>query len=87
MACEDEFSRFQGMGSSINDASEKDMLEAASGNNSAAGHILLDGYPKEKLNDRITITITDMSGNTITKTISINISNNKITVVTASLIN
>jgi len=88
-ASENNFSHFQGVDSNINYDSEKDKLEAAGGNKSAAGHILLDGYPKEKLNDRITITITDRSGNTITKTISINISNNNIgqTVVTASLIN
>lgn len=88
-ASADNFSHFQGMGSSKNDASEKDALETAGGSKSAAGHILLDGYPQEKLNDRITITITDRSGNTIVKTISINVSNNKEgqTVVTASLIN
>lgn len=88
-ASADNFSHFQGVGGSTNYATEKGKLEAAGGNKSAAGHILLDGYPKEKLNDRITMTIIDRSGNTITKTISINISNNKIgqTVVTASLIN
>jgi len=88
-ASADNFSRFQGISGSVNNASEKDKLEAAGGNKSAAGHILLDGYPTEKLNDRITIKITDRSGNTVTKAISINISNNKIgqTVVSASLIN
>lgn len=86
-ASADDFSHFHNGGDSISDATEKDKLETAGGNNSAAGHILLDGYPKEKLNDRITITITNRGGNTITKTISMNISNNKIgqTVVTASL--
>jgi hypothetical protein len=88
-ASADNFSHFQGTGGSIDYTSEDEKLEAAGGSKSAAGHILLDGYPKEKLNDRITITITDRSGNTMMKTISINISNNDIgqTVITASLIN
>lgn len=66
---------------------EKLEIAAGGGETSAVGHILLDGYPEELLNDRITITITDREGNTITKVITINISNNAIgqTVINAKM--
>lgn len=97
-ASEDDFSHFQGHNSlSVKDAEklletaseeEKLAIAAGGGGTSAAGHILLDGYPVELLNDSITITITDRQGNTVTKTLTINISNNVLgqTVVTANMI-
>ncbi|MDR1000369.1 MAG: hypothetical protein LBL96_06175 [Clostridiales bacterium] len=96
-ASEDDFSHYQSYnGLSANkiekklaDMSEEERLAIAAGGGgtSAAGHILLDGYPEDKLSDRITITITDRQGNTVTKTLSINVHNNEIgqTVVAASL--
>jgi hypothetical protein len=96
-ARENESSRFQGYnGMSISEIEEqmdgmteeeKLAIAASGGDTSAAGHILLDGYPVELLNDHITITITDRQGNTITKTLIVDVSNNALgqTVVTASM--
>lgn len=96
-ASEDDYSHYQkynGMSNSeleklLETASEEEKLAIAAGGGatSAAGHILLDGYPTEKLTDRVTITITDRQGNTVTKTLTINVSNNTFgqTVVTASI--
>lgn len=97
-ASENDYSRYQ----KYNDLSNADLeklLETASeeeklaiaasgGSTSAAGHILLDGYPAEKLTDRVAITITDRQGNTVTKMLAISVSNNSFgqTVVTASLL-
>ena len=94
-ARENEASRFQeynGMSVSeieeqIDSMSEGEKLAIAAGggDTSAAGHIILDGYPVELLNDYITINITDRQGNTITKTLIVYVSNNALgqTVVTA----
>jgi hypothetical protein len=93
-ASEDSNSRIQGVGGMTtqeiqekyaNMTDEERMAIAAGGGTSTAGHILLDGYPEELLNDRITITITDRQGNTVTQVIAITISNNTLgqTVVTA----
>jgi hypothetical protein len=96
-ASEDDFSHYQSYnGLSSNEIEEKlaSMSEeerlaiaAGGGGTSTAGHILLDGYPEDNLNDRITITITDRQGNTVTKKLLINVRNNEIgqTVVSASL--
>lgn len=97
-ASDNDFSRIQG----YNGMSAKEIAElaenlteeerlaiaAGGGGTSAAGHIQLDGYPEELLNDSITMAITDRQGNTIKKTLTINISNNAFgqTVVTASMI-
>jgi len=53
------------------------------------GHICLEGCPEELTWDRITIKITDRYGNSLTKYINVEISNNEYnqTVVTASLEN
>lgn len=73
----------------LENASEEEKLAIASGggSTSAAGHILLDGYPEEKLTDHLTITITDRQGRTVTQTMTIQISNNTLgqTVVTADM--
>jgi len=66
---------------------ERLMIAAGGGKTSNAGHIILDGYPEELLNDRITITITDRFDNIVIKSILINISSNALgqMVVTASV--
>ncbi len=86
-ASADNFSHFQGVGIEVKYATEEDKLKAAAGNSSANGHILLDGYPVDKLSDNIHITITDRQGNIVTKTIVVTVTNNEIgqTVVTANL--
>lgn len=96
-AIENDFAHIQGYnGMSVLDAEkllesaseeEKLAIAASGGGTSSAGHILLDGYQEDKLNDRVTITITDRQGNTFTKMLIISISNNVLgqTVVTASL--
>jgi hypothetical protein len=63
------------------------ILEHEAINQSPRGHIILDGYPEEKLHDVITITITDRKGNQTTNKIKIDISNNETghMVVTAML--
>ena len=66
---------------------EKLAIAAGGGSTSAAGHILLDGYPEDQLSDRVAIAITDRQGNTVTRTLTVKISNNAFgqTVVTANL--
>ena len=94
-ASEDSDTRIQGFdGMNVSDIEERysqmteeEKLAIASGGGrtSTAGHILLDGYPKELLNDRITIIITDRQGIITTRAIMVSISNNALgqTVVTA----
>ncbi len=86
-AAEDNFSKFQGVGvAEKKELSQKERLNIASGDNGTAnGHILLEGYPKEKLQDKILMKITDHEGNVEIRTIYINIINNEIgqTVVNA----
>jgi hypothetical protein len=96
-AQEDSDSRIQGFNNmSIREINEfyKSMTDderlaiaAGGGRESVAGHILLDGYPEDLLNDRISVAITDRQGNKAIKRIVINISNNVLgqTVVTASV--
>lgn len=68
---------------------EKLAIAAGGGDTSAAGHILLNGYPEDKLQDTVTITLTDRKGNTSVKTLTIHVSNNSFgqTVVTANMEN
>jgi len=96
-ASEDNYSRFQGYnGISVNELEElldsmsdeeRLTVAAGGGNTSATGHILLDGYPDDLLNDRILIKITDIQGFTESTEIIITVSNNALgqTVVTASV--
>lgn len=96
-ATENNFSRIQGydrssaqeISNQIDTLSEEEKLAIAAGggNTSAAGHILLDDYPKDLLDDQVTISITDRRGNTTTRVITLSVSNNTLgqTVVTANL--
>lgn len=97
-ASEDNFSHFSGYDASPetelpDDMTEEQKLQLASGYNGSgalgSGHIQLDGYPEELTKDRITVKITDRKGNSVTKYINIEISNDELnqTVVTASLVN
>lgn len=67
---------------------EKLAIAAGGGATSAAGHILLAGYPENLLKDRIMITITDRQGKCVTKTLTVTVSNNTLgqTVVSAKII-
>lgn len=96
-AAEDNFSHFIGYGIEpkielTDDMTEEQKLKLAAGENDSGaislGHIYLEGYPEELRKDRITIKITDREGNTVTKYIDIEISNNEFnqTVVTASVV-
>ena len=73
----------------LENATEEEKLAIASGggSTSVAGHILLEGYPEDKLTDHLTITITDRQGRTVTQLMTIKISNNTLgqTVVTANV--
>ncbi len=73
----------------LENATEEEKLAIASGggSTSTAGHILLDGYPEEKLTDHLTITITDRQGRKATQRMTVQITNNTLgqTVVTATL--
>ncbi|MBS4208569.1 hypothetical protein [Bacillus sp. FJAT-50079] len=87
-AAEDNFSHFLGAGDVSEDLSLEEELKLAVGNNgSGIGHMQLDDYPKELMEDTITITITDRDGNQTTERIKVKISNNELqqTVVTAWL--
>jgi len=97
-ADEDKYSHYVGYGIEPvkelwNDMTEeqKNMLAAGEDGSGAKniGHICLDGCPEELTWDRITIKITDRDGNSVTKYINVEISNNEYnqTVVTASLEN
>lgn len=74
----------------LEDASEEEKLAIAAGGGSysAAGHILVDGYPEEKLTDQVVITITDREGNTVSRRLRINVGNNLLgqMVVSAGLV-
>ena len=75
------------------DMTEEQKLMLAAGEDGSGltniGHICLEGCPEELTWDRITIKITDRYGNSLTKYINVEISNNEYnqTVVTASLEN
>lgn len=75
------------------DMTEEQKLMLAAGEDGSGltniGHISLEGCPEELTWDRITIKITDRYGNSLTKYINVEISNNEYnqTVVTASLEN
>ncbi|AGC67232.1 peptidase M56 BlaR1 [Thermoclostridium stercorarium subsp. stercorarium DSM 8532] len=97
-ALENNYSRFFGYGSGQkikmpDNPTEDQKLMLAAGNDGSGltglGHIQLSGYPDELTKDRITVKITDRTGNTITKLINVKISNNEFneTVVTAYLEN
>ena len=97
-ASKDNFSHFLGYGIDPkiklldkDDMTEEEKLKLAVGGADSGvagiGHIQLDGYPEELTRDRITITVTDRNGNSVTKYINIKISNNEFneTVVTANV--
>lgn len=88
-AAEDNYSRFLGAGMTPPPSSIQEKTELAAGSMSGIGHIQLEGYPKELLEDTITIVITDRDGNITTRYIHVKVSNNELsqTVVTASLAN
>lgn len=73
------------------DMTEEQKLMLAAGEDGSGavniGHICLDGYPEELAKDCITIRVTDRDGNSVTKYIDVEISNNELnqTVVTASV--
>ncbi|MDR3086315.1 MAG: hypothetical protein LBU47_08395 [Christensenellaceae bacterium] len=73
-ALEDEAQRFRSANLDIGALSEEEKLKLAAGEGSAAGHIVLDGYPEEKLRDRITIRLTDRWGNVRVEHIDLEIS-------------
>ena len=56
------------------DMTEEEKLKLASGSE-GIGHIQLEGYPANLLEDKITVRITDINGDFTIKTISINITN------------
>lgn len=87
-AAEDNYSRFLGAGMPLEPASEEEKMELAAGAQSGIGHIQLEGYPKQLLEDRITIAITDRQGKVTTKVIKVAVTNNELrqTVVTANLV-
>jgi len=66
---------------------ERLTIAAGGGRTSNIGHMILDGYPAELLNDRITISITDKEGHTTTTSITVSITTNSIgqTVITAKI--
>ncbi|HOQ07908.1 MAG TPA: M56 family metallopeptidase [Clostridiales bacterium] len=93
-ASEDNFSHFVGFGIDPKielpeDMTEEQKLKLAAGENGSGpaniGHICLDGYPEGLARDRIEIKVTDREGNSVTKYINVEISNNEFmqTVVTA----
>ena len=95
-ASENNYSRIRGYGMGpkveiTDDMTEEQKLNLAAGNDgfgtTGLGHIQLDGYPEELTKDVITIIITDREGNTVTKYIDINVSNDELhqTVVSASI--
>ena len=92
-ASEDHYAHIQGYDANaekrLENATEEEKLAIAcgGGSTSAAGHILLEGYPEEKLTDHLTITITDRQGHTVTRTMTIQVRNNSLgqTVVTANV--
>lgn len=86
-ASQDDYAHILGAGLSVADLSEEEKLHLASGEDTAIGHIQLEGYPAELLRDSITITVTDRQGRQSTSVIDITISNNEMlqTVVTAEL--
>jgi len=95
-ASENNYSRIRGYGMGpkveiTDDMTEEQKLNLAAGNDgfgtTGLGHIQLDGYPEELAKDVITIIITDREGNTVTKYIDINVSNDELhqTVVSASI--
>lgn len=97
-AIENNFSHIEGYGIEpkielSDDMTEEQKLMLAAGEDGSdvinIGHICLDGCPEELTWDRITIKITDRDGNSVTKYINVEISNNEYnqTVVTASLEN
>ena len=97
-AIEDNFSHIVGYGIEpkielSDDMTEEQKLMLAAGEDGSGltniGHICLEGCPEELTWDRITIKITDRYGNSLTKYINVEISNNEYnqTVVTASLEN
>jgi len=87
-AAEDNFSRFLGAGMAPPPSGSQEEKEMAAGNLSGVGHIQLEGYPEELLEDTITIVITDRNGNITTRYIHVKVSNNELsqTVVTANLV-
>lgn len=87
-ASEDDFSRFLGRGIEVNDLDEEAKMKLAAASETGIGHIQLDGYPEELLEDTIAIKITDHDGNETNKTIQVKVSNNdaRQTVVAAKLI-
>ncbi|HEY8350885.1 MAG TPA: M56 family metallopeptidase [Clostridiales bacterium] len=95
-ASEDNFSHFVGFGVDPKielpeDMTEEQKLKLAAGEDGSGaaniGHICLDGYPEELASDRIEIKVTDREGNSVTKYINVEISNNELmqTVVTANV--
>lgn len=96
-ASENNYSHFLGYGiepkikiENEDQLTEEQKINIAAGNVDGVrgiGHIQLEGYPEELTRDRITIKITDRSGNSITKYINVKVSNNEFneTVVSASL--
>ena len=97
-AIEDNFSHIVGYGIEpkielSDDMTEEQKLMLAAGEDGSGaaniGHICLDGCPEKLTWDRITIKISDRDGNSVTKYINVEISNNEYnqTVVTASLEN
>ncbi|MFF2885854.1 hypothetical protein [Paenibacillus sp. NPDC057967] len=88
-AAEDNFSRFLGAGLTPPPSGSQEEREMAAGSLSGIGHIQLEGYPEELLQDTITIVITDRDGNITTRSIHVKVSNNELsqTVVTANLVN
>ena len=92
-ASEDNYSHFAGIDPKIErqweDMTEEQKLKLAAGEDGSGaaniGHICLDGYPEELARDRIEIKVTDREGNSVTKYINVEISNNEFmqTVVTA----
>lgn len=70
---------------------DEEMTALAAGEDSSGtagiGYIQLDGYPEELTEDKITIKVTDIQGNSTTKIINVKLSNNERneTVVTAKV--
>jgi len=87
-AKENNFSRFQGVHEISENMSIQEKIQMAAGSNdSANGHILLDGYPEHLLEDTIKVIITDREGKQTKQAIHVKVSNNELkqTVVTAWL--
>lgn len=91
-ASEDNYSRI--LGSHIEPSenmTDEEMTALAAGEDSSGtagiGYIQLDGYPEELTEDKITIKVTDIQGNSTTKIINVKLSNNERneTVVTAKV--